>query len=62
MHIIKKIDSEQERQSIIDRLVEDGDFTADELLQELSKETRDRLAMEANEPLPTLSPPLDAPH
>ena len=61
-HIISKIDREQERQRIIDRLAADGDFTAEELLQELSKRARQRLAMEANEPLLTLSPPLDAPH
>jgi len=61
-HIISKIDSEQERQHIIDRLAADGDFTAEELLQELSKRARQRLVMEANEPLPALSPPLDAPH
>lgn len=60
-HIISKIDGEQERQRIIDRLAEDGDFTAEELLKELSKDARQRLAMEAEMPLPTLSPPLDAP-
>ena len=59
-HIISKIDGEQERQRIIDRLAEDGDFTAEELLKELSKDARQRLAMEAEMPLPTLSPPLDA--
>ena len=61
-HIISKIDGEQERQRIINRLAEDGDFTAEELTQELSKPARQRLAMEAEMPLPTLSPPLDAPH
>ena len=61
-HIISKIDSEQERQRIIDRLAADGDFTAEELLKELSKDARQRLAMEAEMPLPALSPPLDAPH
>jgi DNA primase len=61
-HIISKIDGEQERERIIDRLAEDGDFTAEELLKELSKPARQRLAMEAEMPLPTLSPPLDAPH
>jgi len=61
-HFISKIDGEQERQRIIDRLAEDGDFTAEELLKELSKPARQRLAMEAEMPLPTLSPPLDAPH
>ena len=60
-HIISKIDGEQERQRIIDRLAEDGDFTAEELLKELSKDARQRLAMEAEMPLPTLSPPLDGP-
>ena len=61
-HIISKIDSEQERQRIIDRLAADGDFTAEELLQELSKRARQRMAMEAEMPLPTLSPLHDAPH
>jgi len=61
-HIISKIDSEQERQRIINRLAADGDFTAEELLHELSKDARQGMTIEAEMPLPKLSPLLDAPH